>query len=98
MGQHLLRLAAEDHGGQAAAAVRGHYDQVAALVLRCMDYGLPGVVVTRPDSLHPDASCLGSLPNEGEVSAASFSFCSRMVPARLAGIRPRGVFQCATAG
>jgi hypothetical protein len=44
MGQHLLRLTAEDHGGQAATSVRGHYDQVTALFLRCLDYGIPGVM------------------------------------------------------
>ena len=65
MGQHLLRLAAEDHGGHAAASVRGHYDQVTALFLRCLDYGLPGVIAARPDDLYGDALCLGGLLNEG---------------------------------
>jgi hypothetical protein len=67
MGQHLLRLAAEDHGGQAAPPMRGHYDQVAALVLGCLNDGLPGVIVARPDSLNRDASRLAGLLNEGEL-------------------------------
>jgi hypothetical protein len=47
--------------------VGGHNDQVAAPVLGCLNYGLPGVIVARPDSLNRDANRLGGLVNEGEL-------------------------------
>ena len=46
--------------------MRAHHDQVAGLVLRCIDNGLPRVIVARPESFHCDATRLGGLLNEGE--------------------------------
>ena len=44
MGQHLLRFRAEQQAGQAAPAVRGHEDEVAAAGRRRVDDGFVGHV------------------------------------------------------
>jgi hypothetical protein len=53
--EHLNRLASKDDRGDAAPAVRGHHDEVAAIRLRGIDDCPVGILVLDTDQLARDA-------------------------------------------
>src|SRR5207342_3608865 len=67
MRQNLHSLAAEDDSGHALAAVRGHENKVATLVLRGVDDCLVGMIVHDVHALIRNAGGLGSIFRHAEV-------------------------------
>src|SRR5262245_60956167 len=56
----FMGFTAEECGGEAASAVRRHDDQIASLLLGCVEDGPPGYVILDMQGLarHTDCACL----------------------------------------
>ena len=65
--EHLLGLAAEQHPGESAAAVRGHENEIALLLLRHGEDGIGGKVAGQVDALAADARVFGRPLDDAEV-------------------------------